>query len=305
MGILAGQPITCRMFGDSSLQRRPMKRIAAPLTRMGARIELTGGERAPLTITGKEKLAPLDYELPVASAQLKSALLLAGLFADGHSRFTGMIESRDHTERLLPHFGVAIESGPGWVGIHGGQRLRAARVRVPSDISTAAFWMAGCAMIPGSRIELANISLNPSRTGILSVLKRMGARVEIEETESQPEPIGRIRVEAGPLRGTKIEDAEVPSLIDEIPMIAVLATAAEGRTEVTGAEELRVKESDRIEAVAANLRGARIETHDDHRIAMAFSIAGLSAEGTTEIRGSECVAVSYPDFYAHLRQLAR
>lgn len=327
MGILSGQPLECVLTGDASLRKRPMKRIAAPLGEMGALIELTDGDKAPVKLQGAARLKPLRYALPVASAQLKSALLLAGLFAEGTTTLTGLIRSRDHTERLLPHFGVSVEASAEAVSIRGGQKLRAAQVNVPSDISTAAFWMAAAALVPDSTIEMENISLNPSRVGILRVLERMGAGLQAELTEAEPEPVGRISVRSGELRGTRVLPDEVPSLIDEIPLIAVLATAAQGETEVSGAEELRVKESDRIEAVAANLRamggeietwrdgfvirgpqrlhGARIDPRDDHRIAMAFSIAGLIADGETEIEGAECVAVSYPDFYRHLRELVQ
>jgi 3-phosphoshikimate 1-carboxyvinyltransferase len=325
MGILAGQGFSARMTGDESLSRRPMKRIAGPLRQMGATIELTNDQTAPLTITGTTGLKAISYELPVASAQLKSALLLAGLFADGETRLTGMIESRDHTERLLPHFGVKLHQAPGVVSIRGGQELKGAHVNVPGDISSAAFWLVAAAIVPGARLEIENVSLNPSRVGILKVLERMGVGLKTELTEESPEPIGKLRISSAPLRATTISPDEVPELVDEIPVITVLATQAHGTTEIRGAEELRVKESDRIEATAAGLRamgaevetlpdgfritgpqrlkGAAIESHDDHRIAMAFSIASLIAEGETEIRGIECVGISYPNFFDTLREL--
>ena len=329
MGILTGQKFSASLTGDQSLRRRPMKRIAEPLRRMGALIELTDGNTAPLTLSGAAanggRVAPLAYELPVASAQLKSACLLAGLFADGETRLTGEVRSRDHTERLLPHFGAAVGQGEGFITIRGGQELHAADVTVPGDISSAAFWIAAALIVPGSELELDNVSLNPSRVGILKALRRMGARIETEITSERPEPIGRLRVFHSPLKGTRIAGDEVPELIDEIPMISVLATFAEGVTEIRDAEELRVKETDRIDAVAKGLqamgaqvetlpdgiivkgkqrlRGAKIESEDDHRIAMAFSIGALAADGPTEILGTECIGISYPGFYDTLRVL--
>jgi 3-phosphoshikimate 1-carboxyvinyltransferase len=326
MGILAGQAFKAELTGDDSLRRRPMKRVAEPLRRMGARIDLTNDQTAPLVISGGN-LKSLSYDLPVASAQLKSALLLAGLFARGETRLGGMIESRDHTERLLPHFGVKLSQKSGEVSIVGGQSLHAAHVNVPGDISSAAFWLVAAAIVPGSSLEIENVSLNPSRVGILKVLERMGVGLETEMTEELPEPIGKLRISfnARGLEATRITPDEVPELVDEIPVITVLATQARGTTEIRGAEELRVKESDRIEATAAGLRamgaevetlpdgfrihgpqklkGAVIESVDDHRIAMAFSIASLIAAGETEIRGTECVAISYPNFYQTLAEL--
>jgi 3-phosphoshikimate 1-carboxyvinyltransferase len=292
---------------------------------MGAKIGLSNENYPPIQVLGSNRLKGLQYELPVASAQLKSAIILAGLFAEGTTHLTGKIHSRDHTERLLPHFGIQLETSHREISLIGGQTLSAASIRVPGDLSSAAFWIAAAAIVPNSHLELENVSLNPSRTGLLEVLKRMGVRIQLEMTETQPEPVGKLKVTSAPLCGTTIESHEIPSLIDELPLIAILATFAEGPTLVRGAEELRVKETDRIEAVAINLRamGAEIETtpdgflimgpqplrgskvrsFDDHRIAMAFSIAALRAQGPTEILESDCVGISYPNFYRTLEEL--
>ncbi len=325
MGILSGQPFEVQLTGDDSLRRRPMKRIAAPLRQMGARLDLTRDEVAPVKMKGSKVLRPLAYELPVASAQLKSALLLAGLYADGETTLTGMIKSRDHTERLLPHFGVPVQVSQTTITVRGGHKLKANSVKVPGDISSAAFWIAAATLVPGAQMQLNDVSLNPSRIGFVHALRRMGARIETQLLEERPEDIGTIRIASASLKATSVQEEEVPALIDEIPLLAVLATQAQGRTEVRGARELRVKESDRIEAVAQNLRamgaqvetfedgfaivgpqklkGARIDSMDDHRIAMAFSIAGLVAEGPTEIIGTECVDISFPGFYESLKDM--
>ena len=281
---------------------------------------------APLIVTGG-KIHSIDYELKIASAQIKTAIIMAALTAEGTTRIHGEIGSRDHTERLLPHFGVEINTNDKEITIRGGQTLKANIVSVPSDPSTAAFWIGAASIIPGATLELENISLNPTRIGFIYALQRMGADIETEIVTSLPEPIGKIRVRYAGLIGCSISKEEVPSLIDEIPLIAVLATQAHGLTEVRGAEELRVKESDRLDAVATNLRamgcvieifddgfrivgpqkltGTTIATFNDHRIAMAFSIAGLVAEKETTILDSECVAVSYPNFYETLNQLVQ
>lgn len=325
MGTLTGSDFLCEMTGDPSLQKRPMKRIAEPLVRMGAQIDLSQGQFAPLKIRGCARPRPIAYELPVASAQLKSAILLAGLFADGTTRISGKIASRDHTERLLPYFGVPLQISAHDISIQGGHCLRAADVSVPGDISSAAFWIAAATLVPGSELEITNVLLNPSRIGFLNALLRMGAKIETELTSHSPEPVGTLRIQYAPLKATAIHPEEVPSLIDELPLFAVLASTAEGITEVSGAQELRVKESDRIQAVATNLRrmgaeiktkadgfsiqgpqrlrGALIESYDDHRIAMAFSIAALITSGETEIKGIECVSISYPTFFQTLNEL--
>jgi len=325
MGILSGSPFSSRLVGDVSLSSRPMKRVSTPLMQMGAKIELTQGGFAPLWIHGTQNLDSIHYSLLIASAQLKSALLLAGLFAQGETILDGKIQSRDHSERLLAHFGISLKSNPESISIQGGQALHANSVQVPGDLSSAAFWIAAATLLPGSSIEIDQVSLNPSRIGILNVLERMGARIQLEITQEWPEPMGRLHVTSASLRSTEIGPDEIPKLIDEIPLIAVLATFAEGVTTIRGAEELRVKETDRIEAVAQNLKamgghvetfpdglsisgpqilkGGNINAFGDHRIAMAFSIAALRATGPTEIHGSECVGVSYPSFYDTLKSL--
>lgn len=327
MGLLAGQGFSAQMTGDDSLIRRPMKRVAAPLALMGAEFTLTQGDFAPLTIHSRQnhQLRGIDYTLKVASAQVKTSLLLAGLYAQGQTILRGEIGSRDHTERMLPYFGVPLLITPESISISGDAELTGVSLEIPGDPSSAAFWIAAAGMIPGSDVEIRRVSLNPTRTGFLQVAKRMGIQIETEVTVENPEPLGHLRVRAAELRGTTIQPEEIPSLIDEIPILAVLASQAQGVTEVHGAEELRVKESDRIESVARNLRamgvqietfrdgfrlegpqpltGCAIETFLDHRIAMAFSIAALVARGETEIRGVDSVMTSYPSFYQVLANL--
>jgi 3-phosphoshikimate 1-carboxyvinyltransferase len=326
MGVIAGRGVNARMTGDGSLVKRPMKRVAEPLRLMGAQFALTHNDYAPLSVSSA-RLKGIDYELKIASAQIKSAILLAALSAEGVTTITGEIHSRDHTERMLGHFGVKVNATDKYVRVEGGQKLKAANVQVPGDPSTAAFWMGAASLVQGSDVRMDNIALNTTRIGFLRALQRMGANIRIETTSEHPEPVGRIHVKHGTLKGVHITADEVPSLIDELPLLAVLATQAQGVTWVEGAEELRVKESDRIEAVATNLRamgakievrpdgyriegpqklkGAALRTFHDHRIAMAFSIAGLVAEGETVIHDAECAGISYPEFYDTLETLAR
>lgn len=326
MGVLAGKGITATMTGDASLVKRPMKRVSEPLKLMGANFRLTNENYAPLTVTG-QKIRAVNYDLKIASAQIKTAIIMAAIDAEGTTKITGEIGSRDHTERLLPHFGCKISVTDKEISIEGGQKLKGNIVKVPSDPSTAAFWIGAASIIPGSTLEMDNVSLNPTRIGFIYALQRMGAHIETEITTALPEPVGKIRVSFKGLKGGLISPEEVPSLIDEIPLIAVLATQAIGVTEVRGAGELRVKESDRIEAVATNLRamgceievfedgfriqgpqklkGADIKTFHDHRIAMAFTIAGIVSDGETVIHDSECVAVSYPNFFETLTALTK
>jgi 3-phosphoshikimate 1-carboxyvinyltransferase len=326
MGVLAGRNITATLTGDASLLKRPMKRVADPLLLMGADIKLTNENYAPLTIVGK-KIHGIDFNLSIASAQIKTAVIMAGLTAEGTTRIRGEIGGRDHTERLLPSFGVEMTTLKNEVSIKGGQELTASVVKVPGDPSTAAFWIGAASIIPGGAIELENISLNPTRIGLIKVLERMGADIKTEIVTSFPEPVGKIKVAFSGLKGCTVTKSEIPSLIDELPLLAVLAACAQGVTEVRGAEELRVKESDRINAIAINMKamgceievfpdgfkiegpqkltGADILTFNDHRIAMAFTIAGLVADNETIIHDAECVAVSYPDFYQTLEQLIK
>ncbi|MGC1481500.1 MAG: 3-phosphoshikimate 1-carboxyvinyltransferase [Chthoniobacterales bacterium] len=325
-GILAGQPFTTRLVGDESLSKRPMRRIIEPLTQLGATLTATGErDTLPLEIQGGE-LTGTTYEMPVASAQVKSAILLAGLYAKGRTTVVEPARSRDHTERMLEYFLVRTIRKDNTLTIYGGQTPESRDFVVPGDISSAAFWLVAGAAQPGSRLLIEEVGLNPTRTGILDVLVRMGAHVrEVVEVMDQGELRGTIDVKGGQLRGTVIEGSEIPNVIDEIPIIAVAAALAEGETEIRDAGELRVKETDRIAAVATNLRamgveveerddgmritggaelrGARLESFGDHRIAMAFAIAGLFAQGETIIDGVECVQTSYPGFAETLEMI--
>lgn len=322
-GLLAGQDFTSELFGDASLSGRPMGRITVPLGEMGANIE-TKGEKpgcAPLVIHGS-KLNPITYDMPVASAQVKSAVLLAGLFAEGKTTVIQPAETRDHTERMLASFRVSTKTEGDSISIYGGQIPEATDFVVPGDISSAAFWLVAAAALPGSRLVIQNVGLNPTRTAILKVLSRMGAHMIEVVHSTEGEPIGNIEIHGAELIGTTIFPEEVPNLIDEIPVIAVAAALAQGRTIIRNAKELRVKETDRITTVVNNLRamganitefedgmeieggaplyGADVDSFGDHRIAMAFAIAGLFASGETIIRNVDCVNTSYPGFAHHL-----
>jgi 3-phosphoshikimate 1-carboxyvinyltransferase len=323
-GILSAQPFTSRIAGDESLSRRPMRRIIVPLERMGARIG-SNSDRPPLTIQGSAHLRPIDFHTEVPSAQVKSAVLLAGLHADGETRVTEAMQTRDHTERGLNAFGVEVRRDGLSVSILGGQRAHAASLHVPGDISSAAFWMVAAAALPDSRVVVHHVGLNPTRTSIIDVLQRMGARVEVdEETGTDAEPIGRVVVRHGQLRDVVIAPEDVPGLIDELPVLAALATHG-GELRVSGAGELRVKESDRISALAeglrhmgaaidefedgfhvrgrSRLRGGDVDARNDHRLAMAFAIAALGATGPTTIHDAGAAAVSYPEFFSVLESL--
>lgn len=323
-GALAGRPFATTLTGDASIRRRPLERVAAPLRAMGATVETTGGS-APITIRGGG-LRGLRYELPVASAQVKTAVLLAGLQAEGRTSVHEPMPSRDHTERMLPAFGVRVERNGLEASVEGGARLRGTNLTVPGDASSAAFLVVAALVLKDSEIRLPGVLLSPTRAAFLDVLREMGGRIETELTAEQPEPVGTIVARSSELRGTRVDPALVPSLVDEVPALAVAAAFASGETTVTGAAELRIKESDRIAALAsglramgvgvrelpdglvvtggARLRGARVLSHDDHRIAMALAVAALAADGTTEIEGGECVAVSFPEFYATVDRAA-
>lgn len=325
-GILARQPFETVLTGDESLQKRPMNRIALPLEKMGARVKGKGEKvTAPITIQGREKLTPIQYKSPVASAQIKSAIMLAALGAEGKTSITEPHPSRDHTERMLNYLLVKNIRDGDTVSIWGGQIPESRDIVVPGDISSAAFWIVAAAARKGARLLIHDVGLNPTRIGILSVMIRMGAKITERIDESGCEPMGSIEVVGDGLVGTEIGGEEIPTLIDEIPIIAVAAALAEGKTVIKDAQELRVKESDRISAVAESLRrmgvpvdefadgmeitggqklkGAEINSLGDHRIAMAFAIAGLFADGETVIRGVECIETSYPGFIHELEQL--
>jgi 3-phosphoshikimate 1-carboxyvinyltransferase len=326
-GILAGLPFTTRLVGDASLSSRPMDRVMKPLTMMGAKITAEGkNTRPPLVIEGTP-LQPVHYVSPVASAQVKSAVLLAGLSAKGKTSVTEPSQSRNHTENMFEYFLVRPQRQGLTVSIFGEQTPESRDFQVPGDISSAAFWLVAAAAQPRSHLLIKNVGLNATRTGVLAVLLRMGAHVsEIVETE-EAEPMGTIEIKGERLRGTEIKGAEIPNVIDEIPILAVAAALAAGRTVISDAGELRVKETDRLAAIATNLRamgahvaetedgltidggfplqGARLESFGDHRIAMAFAIAGLFAEGETVITDTDCVNTSYPGFYATIDGLIR
>jgi len=326
-GILAAQPFRSRLVGDASLSKRPMKRVIDPLTQMGAKITAEGEKgSAPLVIDGGP-LKGIEYTSPVASAQVKSAVLLAGLFAKGTTTVTEPVLSRDHTERMLAWHLVRPRRNGLSVSVSGGQTLESRDFAVPGDISSAAFWLVAAAAQPGSHLLIKNVGLNPARTGVLAVLIRMGAHVSEIVENAECEPSGTIEVRGTKLRATTIGGAEIPNVIDELPILAVAAALAEGRTIIRDAHELRVKETDRIAAVAKNLRafgvqvdekedgmeieggaklrGATVESFGDHRIAMAFAILATFADGPSHIRDTACVDTSYPGFYEMLRKLAK
>jgi 3-phosphoshikimate 1-carboxyvinyltransferase len=323
-GVLAAHDFTSSLTGDESLQRRPMKRVMAPLERMGARFESIDG-RPPLVIHGTGRPVPIEFEPEVPSAQVKSAVLLAGLHAEGVTLVRERTSTRDHTERALATFGVAVGRAGEAVSLHGRQRLMAQRLSVPGDISSAAFWMAAAASLSGSEIVISHVGLNPSRTGIVEILRRMGASVAIEgDDRGDGEPVGTITVRHAGLRSAEILPGEVPGVIDELPVLGALATHG-GELRVTGAAELRVKESDRISALAdgirrmggeieefpdgfhvcgrAPLRGGEVDARHDHRLAMAFAIAALGASGPSVIHDAGAAAVSYPEFFSVLESL--
>jgi len=317
-GLLAAQPFDSVLVGDESLSRRPMRRVTAPLAQMGARIDTEDDGTPPLRIHGGQRLAGIDFVSPVASAQVKSAVLLAGLYAAGHTSVTEPHPTRDYTERMLSAFGVEIEFSPGRARLRGGQRLRATDIGVPADFSSAAFFLVAGSIVPGSELRLRAVGLNPRRTGLLQALRLMGADIREENPSTHGgEPVADLVVRHAPLRGIEVPEALVPDMIDEFPALFVAAACAEGATVVRGAAELRVKESDRLAAMAAGLRtlGLRvdetpdgatihpgalgagtIESHGDHRIAMAFAVAAQRAAGEVRVQDVANVATSFPGF---------
>lgn len=327
LGVLAGQPFTAVLTGDDSLRRRPMERVARPLAEMGAAVVgRDGGRRLPLAITGTRPLRALTHHLPVASAQVKSALLLAGLWAAGPVTVVEPGPSRDHTERMLTAFGIPVEVAPGRVTLTPG-RLPAGRLlQIPGDLSSAAFFLTAALLLPGGEVTVKGVGVNPTRTGLLDVLAAMGALLAVTPGSEDGEPIADLTARPAALSGVEVGGPLIPRLIDEIPILAVAATTARGVTEIRDAAELRVKESDRIQALAGELaklgaaieerpdglrieggrrlKGATVSSLGDHRIAMALIVAGLLAEGTTVVEGIDCIATSYPDFLATLQRLA-
>jgi 3-phosphoshikimate 1-carboxyvinyltransferase len=326
-GILSGQEFPSTIDGDASLRRRPMRRVIDPLTRMGARISAREGGYAPLKIAAA-RLSPIEYTLPVPSAQVKSAVLLAGLFADGVTSVIEPVRTRDHTELALAEFGARVEYEGRAIRIHGWPHLEARSLAVPGDLSSAVFFLVAALVLPESNVVIHSVGLNPTRSAVLDVLGSMGAGIRLVSVRSaHGELVGDISVRHEPLRGGVMEGDAIAQLIDELPAIAVLGPYTEQGIEIRNAAELRVKESDRIAALAENLRrmgatveerpdglrvegrsagrlhGAEIEPRGDHRMAMAFAVAALGAEGETVIRDAECAGVSYPDFFATLERL--
>ena len=324
-GILAGQSFTSELNGDASIQSRPMKRIMTPLQSMGADIvSIKGNGCAPLRITGKS-LQAVHYQSPVASAQVKSCVLLAGMYADGITRVTEPVLSRNHTEIMLNYLGAKVTSQGTTASIEPEPLLKAREIQVPGDISSAAYFIAAGLLTPDSQILLRNVGINPTRDGILKVCRAMGADITLLNVNEEGEPVADLLIRSSQLHGTTVEGSIIPTLIDEIPMIAVMAAFAEGTTVIRDAAELKVKESDRIAVVTEGLRrmgadiqptedgmiihggkplqGAKINSYLDHRIAMSFAVAGTICDGTMDIVKGDCVNISYPEFHKDLYSL--
>jgi 3-phosphoshikimate 1-carboxyvinyltransferase len=326
-GILAGQQFPSELFGDESLSRRPMARVINPLTAMGAQIHAGPQDRPPLRIAGG-RLRAIDFKMPVASAQVKSCVLFAGLFADGETRVEEPLRTRDHGEVALRAFGAELQREGNATRIRGGQKLHAIQARVPGDLSSAAFFFCAAALFPGSQLVVDSLLMNPTRARLLDILMTLGVRISITQLEEQHgELVGTVQAEGDRLTSAKISGADTAALIDEIPVLAAIAPYTESGIEIRDARELRVKESDRIQAVARNLRamGAQVEEHEDgltvpgnqrlrgaeidslgdHRIAMAFAVAALRADGPSTIKGADAAVISYPAFFETLEALAR
>ena len=318
-GILAGQDFTSELVGDESLSRRPMARIIAPLEMMGAKIEARDGGRPPLRLTGSH-LKAIDYKLPVPSAQVKTSLLFAGLFADGTTRIEEPIQTRDHGELALQAFGAQVDRRMREVSINGGQKLQAIEATIPGDISSAAFFLCAAGLFPNSQLTVPGLLLNPTRARLLDMLIGLGVRITMADLqEHHGELIGTLQVQGGSLKGARIRGGDSAALIDEIPVLAAIGPYTSDGVEIRDARELRVKESDRIASVAKNLRlmgaeveefddglripggqrlhGASLDSFGDHRIAMAFAVAALRAEGDTQIQGADAAVISYPEFF--------
>lgn len=324
-GILAGAGIEARLVGDASLSGRPMNRVATPLTAMGAVLHCAARGTLPMRIEAGHPLRGISYPLPIASAQVKSCILLAGLYADGETRVFEPAPSRDHTERMLRNFGYPVHTENGWVSLRGGGQLQGRHIQVPADLSSAAFFMVAASIVPDSDLTLLQVGINPTRTGIIDILRLMNARIELHNQHNLGgEPVADIRVRASALRGIAIDESLVPLAIDEFPVIAVAAACAEGQTTISGAAELRVKESDRIADTAAGLArlGIRVETREggmiisggemqggtvdsvgDHRLAMSFAVAGLRAGQPVRVLDCANVATSFPGFVTDMNAI--
>lgn len=330
-GLMSGQRFSVTLIGDDSLSKRPMKRVIDPLKLMGVEVNAGEGSRPPLTIHGRGKVNAIDYALPMASAQVKSCVLLAGLYADGVTTVTEPAVTRDHTERMLRGFGVEVTSNGGTVSLQGGQSLKACKIDVPSDVSSAAFFMVAASICEQADITLKHVGLNPTRAGVIDILLAMGANIELSNHATiGGEPVADVRVRSAQLKGIQIPEHLVPIAIDEFPVLFVAAANAVGETVLTGAEELRVKESDRIAVMASGLQacgvnaqptedgmiiqglghlaglryqGTVIESQGDHRIAMSFAVAAIRAKGKMTIRGAQTVDTSFPGFVALASEL--
>ncbi|WP_353572753.1 3-phosphoshikimate 1-carboxyvinyltransferase [Candidatus Albibeggiatoa sp. nov. BB20] len=318
VGLMSGQAFDTELVGDDSLSTRPMRRVTDPLATMGARIESTESGTPPLKVKGQQDLHAIHYDMPIASAQVKSCLLLAGLYAQGETSVTEPAPTRDHTERMLRGFGYTVKVEGNKISVQNGGKLTATQIDVPSDISSAAFFMVGASIAPNADVTLQHVGINPTRIGVINILRQMGANITLlNEREIGGEPVADIQIRSAPLKGIQIPEDQVPLAIDEFPALFVAAACAEGETVLTGAKELRVKESDRIQVMAdglialgidakptpdgmiiqgGQLQTGEIQSHGDHRIAMAFTMASLRAEGSITIHDCANVATSFPNF---------
>ncbi|SPP26727.1 3-phosphoshikimate 1-carboxyvinyltransferase [Brochothrix thermosphacta] len=327
MGILAGRPFESQLTGDASIQKRPMNRVITPLKTMSAAISAQEGGLAPVTVSAVEAITGINYDMPVASAQVKSALLFAGMQSDDVTIINEKEKSRDHTERMLQQFGGEITINGLSISITKQPPLQGQNIYVPGDISSAAFFLVAASLLAGSNVMLKNVGMNPTRTGIIDVLRDMGAAIAETSQPTTGEPLSDLTVSAAPLKATEIGGSLIPRLIDELPIIALLATQAQGTTVIKDAEELKVKETNRIDTVAEELtkmgaditatpdgliikgptalHGATVSSHGDHRIGMMLAVAGFIASSPVELEDAEAIAVSYPNFFEHVEQLSK
>ncbi|MFC1500852.1 3-phosphoshikimate 1-carboxyvinyltransferase [Elusimicrobiota bacterium] len=327
-GVLAGQNFTSKISGDESLSKRPMRRIIEPLELMGANIIAKDGNYLPIEIKGNSNLKAIEYLSPVSSAQVKSCVLLAALFVKGTTEFEEPIKSRDHTERMFKDRGADIKVDGNVIRINGGHDLKSKNIEIPGDISSAAFFLVAASILKNSKVTIKNVGINSTRDGIIKILEKMGLKISKDNNrEISGEPVSDISVEYSPLSTVDINEDIIPSLIDEIPIIVLAATQADGRTKISGAKELKVKESDRLKSISTelnkmganiqetqdgliisgrtNLKGTKVKSHGDHRIAMTLAIAGLIADGKTQIEDVDCVSTSFPNFYEILEGIIK